>query len=203
MVLAFLCSRTSRRVLFNFTYPVRCFCVPQFEDQWFRNCGSLDVSQAYGPPWPVTGIALSFTFTPITEHLAVERPTGALLIQVSLHAVFFMKVLLTLAGLRRDSKTEQDERKTTCEWLTLKSVTPSPTSSTSPAHSNPRMKGVLGGESMAPWRTIKSWKLSPLKPETHVSVSCLTGITAAANQPTALRKGTNTTRLLVGIFIFL
>jgi hypothetical protein len=26
-------------------------------------CGSLDVSQAYGPPWPVRGIGLPFTFT--------------------------------------------------------------------------------------------------------------------------------------------
>lgn len=45
---------------------------------------------------------------------------------------------------------------------TLKSVTPSPTCSISPAHSKPRMNGVLGGESIAPWRTIRSWKFRPL-----------------------------------------
>lgn len=34
--------------------------------------------------------------------------------------------------------------------LTTKSSTPSPTCSISPAHSNPKMKGHFGGESMAP-----------------------------------------------------
>ena len=52
--------------------------------------------------------------------------------------------------------------------LTLKSSTPSPISSTSPEHSKPKINGVFGGESIAPWRTIRSWKLSPLQPETEI-----------------------------------
>ncbi|CAD1472351.1 unnamed protein product, partial [Heterotrigona itama] len=42
--------------------------------------------------------------------------------------------------------------------LTLKFSTPSPTCSMSPAHSDPIMKGVFGGESIAPCLAIRSWK---------------------------------------------
>lgn len=51
--------------------------------------------------------------------------------------------------------------------LTLKSVTFSPTASTSPAHSNPRIRGVFGGLSITPCRTIRSGKLMPLQTNTR------------------------------------
>jgi hypothetical protein len=41
---------------------IRLTTSPPTVSEMSRNCGNLDISKPYGPSWPVTGIALPFTF---------------------------------------------------------------------------------------------------------------------------------------------
>jgi hypothetical protein len=39
----------------------------------FRKCGNLNISQPYGPSWPLTGIALFFYFKRVEEEAGIVQ----------------------------------------------------------------------------------------------------------------------------------
>jgi hypothetical protein len=67
---------------------VRLTTLPPPVTRLSRKCGSLNISQPFGPPWPVTGIALPFfTFTEIL-HSQYKHKTVAFCIYMIMPVTF-------------------------------------------------------------------------------------------------------------------
>jgi hypothetical protein len=101
-----------------------------------KKCGSHDVSQLYGPPWPVTGVAISFLYTTsLFQHLLrgtekskkqnikLTMPSVKYILCLINKSLFFLPKILRMFVRERERQRERErERERERRWVELEST---------------------------------------------------------------------------------